>query len=191
MESIKSRPVVTCEELCAAGSPYGAPRKALLTAGEFLKMVRVISGHSLSRRTLQLYSSPGLRLLPLPIHFRGNTAHYLHPEHTVRCALLLHLREAYFLPLNLVKEVLDAVSDEHCDLILSGVLSAQDLIRLARDGAKAWLKEALVGRAARSLEAARVLGKTIEQAGEPVSMVSALAERGRAEGRVPALAGGR
>jgi regulator of sirC expression with transglutaminase-like and TPR domain len=184
VESLKSRPVMTCEQLCAAGSPGGIPQSSLLMAGEFLKMVRAISGRKVTRRTLQFYGSPQLRLMPKPLHFRGHRAHYLHPEHSVRFAVLLHLRAEYFLPLKLAKVVLDRLTTDRYDLILDSVLSAADIVRLARDGGpKAWLRDALVGRASRALQAARLIENGREEAAEPAEIASAMADHRKVFGR--------
>ena len=184
MKSFKNRPVMTCDELCAAGSPSCNPQVALLTAGEYLKMVQMIVGREVRRGTLQFYSSPKLRLLPKPVYFRRHTALYLHPEHTVRFAVLLHLRAAYFLPLKLAKVVLDDLSENHYGLILDDILSAADIVRLARDGGpKAWLGHALAGRASRALQAAQLIGNGREQAAGPAEIASAMADHMKVFGR--------
>lgn len=176
MEHPKDRPVMTCEELCSEGSHDGKTRYALLTASEFLKMVWMISGQRATRRALQFYSSPEARLLPKPVYRNRHTAHYLHPENTVRFAVLLHLRSAYFLPLNLAKEVLDGLSPAFYELLLSDVLSAAEIVRLANDSDREWVKEALIARASRAREAARAASRTLDQMAEPVSEESELAE---------------
>ncbi len=186
MEHPKNRPVMTCKELCEDGSTSRLPRYALLTAREFLKMVWMLSGQRATRSTLQFYSSPKARLLPLPVYRNRHTAHYLHPEHTLRFAILLHLRAAYFLPLKLAKVVLDGLSPALYDLVLSDVLSASDIVRLAQGSEPKWVKEALVGRASRALEAARIIGKTLKQIAEPLSEASELAEHQRFYNRTSA-----
>lgn len=158
MGNPKDRPIKTCAELCEAGSPSGTSQAALMTAKEFVKMASLLSGQKTTRGNLQFYSSPALRILPLPIYLRRHTAYYLHPENTVRFAVLLHLRAAYFLPLDLVKVVLDGLKPEHYSLILDDILSASDIVRLAREGEpKAWLKDVLAARSARALQVARLI----------------------------------
>jgi hypothetical protein len=186
MQNPKDRPVKTCAELCEAGSPNTAPQACLMTAKEFLKMVSLLSGQKAKRRGhLQFYSSPAHRLLPLPIYLNRHTAHYLHPENTVRFAVLLHLRAAYYLPLDLAKVVLDGLPEEHYDLILNDILSAADIVRLARDGGpKPWLKDVLLGRGSRALHAADRLVKEPELASPPLAM----ADHQKVLRRAPALA---
>lgn len=177
MRHKNDRPIVTCNELSVSTPLNPAPKEALLTPAEFLKMVWMISGHKATRRLAQFYSSPKSRLLPLPVYRNRHTAHYLHPEHTVRFAVLLHLREAYFLPLKLVKVVLDGFPADHYDLLLSDVFSARDLVRIAREGlGDAWVRDVLFSRASRAQNAARMLGKAQEDARKPVAV--ALAETG-------------
>lgn len=128
----KDRPIMTCEELLAARSRAWRPTRAFLESAEFLKVVEALSGHPITRRTLQLYSSPHVRLLPLPRHFNGYKSHYKHPEHTERIAVILRLRIKHFIPVKRLKEIMARLSPNLYALILRDAISPEDIALLAR-----------------------------------------------------------
>jgi hypothetical protein len=122
---------MTCARLLAEERP-DQPLEALLDSREFLRAVEALCGHAVDRRAVQFYSSPQLRLLPLPLYKLHHTAHYLHPEHTHRLAVILHLRREYYFPIPLLRQVLETLSPVHYSFLLRDGLCAQDILLLAR-----------------------------------------------------------
>ncbi len=152
------RPILTCGQLLARERSAGRTVPALLEPGEFLRVVEALSGHAADRRVAQFYSSPGLRLLPLPIYRFRHAAHYLHPEHTLRLAVVLRLRRKYFLPLRMLRDVLQTLHPAHYGFILRDALSAEDIVKLARSARSGLEPEDLIfRRVARLLAAADAL----------------------------------
>lgn len=146
MPHIEDRPIVSWGELCARWPDAVHSRSAKLNCAEFLKAVEALSGHSVGRRWLQFYSSPRMRLMPLPVYARRHTAHYLHPESTLRLALIVHLRTRYFLPIKLVREILATLPAEHYRLILKDGLSVEEIRLLARPESRGISPQGLIYR---------------------------------------------
>lgn len=134
VKDVEDRPIKTCAELCGNGSAAMNSERALVRWDEFLKVVRLISGISLARRNLQLYSSPQFRLVPKPVYARRHTAHYRHPEDTMRLAVVLHLRDTYYFPVAVIQSILKALHPRYYPAILSGLLAPDDIKALANAG---------------------------------------------------------
>jgi|GEM_PF-3509168 len=99
----------------------------LIDSEEFIDVMQEVHGFEISRRTLQLYSSPRFKLLPQPIHKNGHRSYYAHPEHTERLAVILHLSTRLFMPLKAIRSLLRVYPERHYGLILKDVLTAQEL----------------------------------------------------------------
>ena len=94
----------------------------------FLRLMKEFYGFKITRRNLQLYHSPFLhRMLPPPVHMDGHRSWYLHPEHTERLAVILHLNTKQFMPLKKIRELLRGYPERHYPILLKGVLTIQDL----------------------------------------------------------------
>jgi hypothetical protein len=120
--------------------------------------VEALCGHAADRRTVQFYSSPQLRLLSLPVYKFGHTSYYLHPEHTHRLAVILHLRRKYYFPARLLRQILETLSPAHYGFILRDELSAQDILLLARSS-KITPQDLISRRIVQLLGAADALGR--------------------------------
>ncbi len=131
MTQYDGREILSFKELCATKGPALYGGRAFLECAEFLKMVKLATGRSLTRRTLQFFSSTGLRLLPAPCHMRGFKAHYRHPEDTLRVAVILHLRERYFLPFDVLREIMAGLPQRLHKLVLGDCFTVEDMRRLA------------------------------------------------------------
>lgn len=149
---VSDRPILSWLEIVSRGPNASQP--ALLSYAEFLKAAAALSGQKLTRRTLQFYSSPRLRLVPLPCYAKGHISHYRHPEDTLRLALLLYLRASYWMPIKLVREVLHGLRPKHYDLVMEGLLSGQEILALVR-GDVSSAGRALYDRLARILTEVR------------------------------------
>ncbi len=113
-------------------SGLSQPREEFLAeTSDFIKIFRHLHRFAITRRTLQLYSSPQLKLLPRPIHMGGHKSYYANPEHTDRLAVVMHLATKLFLPLKTIQAVVRVYPEEYYDLILDGVFAANDLAEIA------------------------------------------------------------
>jgi hypothetical protein len=99
----------------------------MMETDEFISSMQHVYGFEVTRRTLQLYSSPQFKLLSPPIHKGGHKSYYLHPEHTERLAAVLHLSTKLFMPLKAIRSLLRVYPERHYSLILKDVLTSRDL----------------------------------------------------------------
>lgn len=125
----KNWPIKTAKEILELSSV--GPCSALISSEQFLELFQTLYPHSVTRRTLQLYCSPQLRLLPPPIHKGGHITYYLHPEHTDRLAVILTLQKKYNLSLETIANLIKKFPSRHYDLIFRGTLTSRDLEELA------------------------------------------------------------
>jgi len=152
MSRQEDRPIANWAELCASRPDGWRNQRVLLECGEFLQAVKAVSGMTVHRRWLQFYSSPQVRLMPLPVYAKRHTAHYAHPEDTLRLALILKLRNAYFFPIKLVRETLKNLAEKHYPLVLNAGLSADDIRLLAGpQGENTNPRELIYGRVSKLL----------------------------------------
>ena len=98
----------------------------------FLELMREFYGFKITRRNLQLYHSPFLhRMLPPPIHMGGHRSWYLHPEHTERLAVIVHLNTKHFMPLKKIRHLLRGFPERHYGILLKDLLTIHDLDEIA------------------------------------------------------------
>lgn len=99
----------------------------LMETDDFINAIHKAYGFQVTRRTLQLYSSPQLKLLPPPIYVGGHRSYYLNPEHTQRLAAILYLSTRLFMSLKAIRKLLRVYPERHYGLLLKGVLTPQEL----------------------------------------------------------------
>ncbi|HVC09709.1 MAG TPA: hypothetical protein VNH15_07210 [Elusimicrobiota bacterium] len=149
------RPILTYEQIYAKerqglADPY---EPCLVETKEFLKLFARVYGVKIPRRTLQLYSSPSFKLLPLPVHRGGYKSYYLNPEHTVRLAVIVHLQKKHYFPLNAIQKVINNFPEEHYRFILKDNLTGSEILDTAllmKDGYS--MKDILFRKVSRVLE---------------------------------------
>lgn len=125
-EAYIHRPMKAC--VTALGEIRFNPHlEFLIETDEFINLIRNAYGFDITRRTLQLYSSPQHRLLPPPIHKGGHKSYYLNPEHTQRLAVILHLSTKLFMPLKAIRTLLRGYPARHYDILLKDVFTTKDL----------------------------------------------------------------
>lgn len=101
-------PIVTAQD-CMGGFMTGF---YLLETKEFIKLVNHFADQQkqpswkVTLRTLQFYSSPQLRIMPRPILRGGHKGHYMAPDHVQLFFTIQKLKQKYFLPLWLIREIL-------------------------------------------------------------------------------------
>jgi hypothetical protein len=94
----------------------------------FLALMKEFYGFKITRRNLQLYHSPFLhRMLPPPVHMDGHRSWYLHPEHTERLAVIVHLNAKHFMPLKKIRLLLRGYPERYYGVLLKDVLTVRDL----------------------------------------------------------------
>lgn len=126
------RSIMTCDEALAGVGSIARPKLGFLKCGDFLKVVEALCGYRLTRRMLQFYSSPQVRLMPLPRYVRSRKSHYLHPENTQRLAVILRLKNRHFLPISEIKKIMARLSPNLYPLFLRGALTPEDIAFLGR-----------------------------------------------------------
>ncbi len=128
------RVTMTYEEIYASShrgilaDPF---QSCLLETKEFLKLFEHLYRLKVSRRNLQLYSSPGYQFIPLPIHKGGYKSYYLNPEHTVGLAVALHLQRRHRFPAKAIQKVMRALPEEQFRFILEDVLTGEEVLQSA------------------------------------------------------------
>lgn len=123
-------PVKTYAQACGVTGLLQSREEFLIETADFIKLFRHLHHFTVTRRTLQHYSSPQLRLLPPPIHMGGHKSYYANPDHTDRLAVVMHLGTKLFLPLKTIQALIRVYPREHYDLILKGVFAADELTGL-------------------------------------------------------------
>lgn len=107
------------------------PQRFLLEANEFIKYFNhVLDLHGskeISRRTLQFYGSPELRLFPLPTYQNRHTAHYIYPDHFWLLCVIWTLRERFFLPIKHIRAMVRDLPMERYELVINWDGSAEEL----------------------------------------------------------------
>lgn len=109
------------------------PQRFLLEANEFIKyfnhVLELHGSKAISRRTLQFYGSPELRLFPLPIYQNRHTAHYIYPDHFWLLCVIWTLRERFFLPIKHIRALVRELPLERYELVINWDGSAEELER--------------------------------------------------------------
>lgn len=132
--SALERPTLTYDQI------YGSARSGfladpfqpcLMESSEFLKLFEHVYRLKVTRRNLQLYSSPAYRFIPLPIHKGGYKSYYLNPEHTVRLAVALHLQKRHYFPAKAIRKVMQVLPEDQYRFILEDVLTGSEVLELA------------------------------------------------------------
>jgi hypothetical protein len=86
------------------------PEKYLVRSDHFLRMFnedfKLTGKKAVSRRTLQFYGSPQLRMFPLPKYQNRHTAYYLFPDDYDLLGVIWTMRSRLFMPLNAVRAIL-------------------------------------------------------------------------------------
>jgi|CXWL01.1.fsa_nt_gi hypothetical protein len=148
------RPVKTYAQAYGGPGPFQPGEEFLAETLDFIKLFRHLHQFTVTRRTLQLYSSPQLKLLPRPIHMGGHKSYYLNPEHTNRLAVVMHLATKLFLPLKTIQAVVRVYPEQHYDLILKGILTADELTNIVDQFERDFtVKDVLFFKVCRVLEA--------------------------------------
>lgn len=149
-----SRPILTYGQIYSGKDGLSNPYQAcLLETKGFLKLFERLYQIKLPRRTLQIYSSPGFRLLPLPVHKGGYKSYYLNPEHTVRLGVVMHLQRRHYFPLKTIQKVMKELPEEHYRYILKDTLTGEEILDsalLVKDGYS--IKDILFRKVCRVLE---------------------------------------
>jgi DNA-binding transcriptional MerR regulator len=166
------------QEKWKAEKTRSAPARVLVKDTDFLELIEVLLEAKPSLRELKAYSSPRLGLLPPPVRREG-ADYYVYPDHLELLGTVLTLRKAYHLPLETIRELLERVPlDEH-HVLSARVLSAADLLDLAKMGAAGFgLKDVVMAKACDvMLEDVLPSGQALTAATEPGNALQTLEEK--------------
>ncbi len=94
------------------------PVEKFLSLDAFLGAARA-AGVDVTRRALQFYYSPRVQLLPPPV-YRGGHVAYFDCWQVHRLKAIKTLQSRYCLPLSVIRELLDAVSDDDIRTLAEG-----------------------------------------------------------------------
>ncbi len=94
------------------------PVEKFLSLDAFLGAARA-AGIDVTRRALQFYYSPRVQLLPPPV-YRGGHVAYFDCWQVHRLKAIKTLQSRYCLPLSVIRELLDAVSDDDIRTLAEG-----------------------------------------------------------------------
>jgi hypothetical protein len=97
-----------------------------------------------TRSTLQFYSSPRIRLLPLPVYKNRHTAHYIAPDHFARLAVICVLREKFFMPIKLIQKLIEVMPGDRYQLLEKWPGTMRDLLQAAPLLQKGFKEEDLI-----------------------------------------------
>jgi hypothetical protein len=108
------------------------PEKFLVRADHFLRLFNedfnLKGDKALSRRTLQFYSSPQAKLMPLPVYKNRHTAYYNFPDDYGRLGVIWTLRSRFFFPIELVRSVLERMHPDMYAVVPEWDRSPQELL---------------------------------------------------------------
>jgi len=129
-----ARPILTYDLIYSEArkgilaDPY---EPCLMETKEFLKLFEHLYRIKVPRRNLQLYSSPGYKFIPLPVHKGGYKSYYLNPEHTVRLAVALHLQKKHYFPAKAIQKVMNELPEDQYRFILKNNLTGKEILESA------------------------------------------------------------
>lgn len=108
------------------------PETFLVRTDHFLRLFneyfRLKGDKAMSRRTLQFYSSPQARLLPLPVYKDRHTAHYVFPDHYKRLGVIWTLRSKFFFPIAMIRTLLNEIDTDMYAMIMDWDESPETLL---------------------------------------------------------------
>ena len=185
------------------------PEKFLVRSDHFLRMFnedfKLKGDKAVSRRTLQFYSSPQLRLFPLPKYLNRHTAYYLFPDHYELLGAIWTMRSKLFMPIDMIRAILKVTDrdlyrmimdwDESPEALIDAVMMDKadyepeefHLYRASKD----LMTEALIHSLVRHNTEAEVKRAMVHELTEKYVKIRDWIESGRAGKFVAALAKGR
>ena len=114
------------------GDEKNPPEKPLVRTDHFLQLFnedfRLKGDKAMSRRTLQFYSSPQARILPLPVYKDRHTAHYVFPDHYARLGVIWTLRSKFFFPIGIIRSLLNEIQTDLYPMIMDWDESPEALL---------------------------------------------------------------
>lgn len=108
------------------------PEKFLVRADHFLRLFNedfnLKGDKAMSRRTLQFYSSPQAKLMPLPVYKNRHTAYYNFPDDYERLGVIWTMRSRFFFPIEMVRTLLDQIHPDMYAVVPEWDRSPQELL---------------------------------------------------------------
>ena len=130
-------PVMTAKQVSKYYRPHDklddVPQRYLMETEDFLKHFNtretpIPPAEPLTRSTLQFYSSPRVRLFPLPVYRNRHTAHYIVPDHFNRLAVICVLRDKFFMPIKLIHKLVEAMPGDNYKFLEQWPGTARELM---------------------------------------------------------------
>lgn len=114
-------------------APANVPARYLMETDDFLmhfntRETPIPPAEPLTRSTLQFYSSPRVRLFPLPVYRNRHTAHYIVPDHFNRLAVICVLRDKFFMPIKLIHKLVAAMPGDNYKFLEQWPGTARELM---------------------------------------------------------------
>jgi hypothetical protein len=120
------------EYLERQGDKRNPPEKFYIRHDHFVQMFNedfeLKGAKRLTRRKLQYYSSPQAKLMPYPVRRGHHTSHYSYPDDYERLAAIWALRENFFLPIPMIRTILDEIPPEDYEMVARWDGAPEDLL---------------------------------------------------------------
>ncbi|MFH1618620.1 MAG: hypothetical protein ABIG11_01805 [bacterium] len=132
-DEINRLPVKKLSELLGEG-PAGTPMpKALLAAPDLISFLNEFGDFELKPRFLKFLTSPRLGLVSPPVRKDGRQEElYVFPYHYELLLMILTLRQQFFLPLNVIRELVKGFPVPWQDMVLDHRLSLEELLDMVK-----------------------------------------------------------
>ena len=108
------------------------PEKFHVRSDHFLRLFNddfnLKGDKAMTRRTLQFYSSPQIKLFPLPTYKDRHTAYYLFPDHFELLGAIWTMRNKLFMPLDMIRAILKIADPDIYTTIIDHDESPEALI---------------------------------------------------------------
>ncbi|MDE2039552.1 MAG: hypothetical protein KGO96_01035 [Elusimicrobia bacterium] len=137
-------PVMTAKQVSkyyhANVDPTNIPARYLMETDDFLmhfntRDTPLPPAEPLTRSTLQFYSSPRVRLFPLPVYRNRHTAHYIVPDHFNRLAVICIMRDKFFMPIKMIHKLVELLPEDNYRFLerwpgtVQGLMEAVQLLK--------------------------------------------------------------
>jgi DNA-binding transcriptional MerR regulator len=135
MKDLQRLPVMTpgqvMDHFAEHNKAGSEPGRVLVEQSDFIAMLEAVGGFELSPRLLQTYSSPRIKLIEPAVKVGGKTC-YVFPNQFDRIGIILTLRQAYNLPLDAIRDLLEHYPREHYELLMERKFEIADLLDLTK-----------------------------------------------------------
>jgi hypothetical protein len=119
-------------DLFAKRKEQGQARgNVLIETAEFIELLEALFDFKVTAKTLKMYASPRVKLLPAAVKKDGKSC-YVYPDQLDRIGFTLALRQTYHLPLNSIRELNKHFPADARHLVLERKMTIEELLDLAK-----------------------------------------------------------